>query len=204
MRKILKIFGLFVAISLVIGLGIAFNKPINNNQTETNDLIDKNDSSEEEQKENNTKEISEEESEEDTLNNSSVSEPDKLPEDKQTPTANSKKDTSKVSSTNKSKVENNTSKNDKMDETNNSSKNENENNSSSKTCIPKKFDLSFFRADFDDFEKCKSIGSTLVKDNEKYIGYVCDYSQDKCGTTYYMLSVFDADGNYYQYNTLKP
>ena len=57
MRKILKIFGLFVAISLVIGLGIAFNKPINNNQTETNDFIDKNDSAEEEQKENNTKEI---------------------------------------------------------------------------------------------------------------------------------------------------
>lgn len=199
MRKILKIFGLFVAISLVIGLGIAFNKPINNNQTETNDFIDKNDSAEE-QKENNTKETSEE----DTLNNSSVSEPDKLPEDKQTSTANSKKDTSKVSSTNKSKIENNTSKNDKTDETNNSSKNEIENNSSSKTCIPKKFDFSFFRADFDDFEKCKNTGSTLVKDNEKYIGYVCDYSQDKCGTTYYMLSVFDADGNYYQYNTLKP
>lgn len=199
MRKILKIFGLFVAISLVIGLGIAFNKPINNNQTETNDFIDKNDSAEE-QKENNTKETSEE----DTLNNSSVSEPDKLPEDKQTSTANSKKDTSKVLSTNKSKIENNTSKNDKTDETNNSSKNEIENNSSSKTCIPKKFDFSFFRADFDDFEKCKNTGSTLVKDNEKYIGYVCDYSQDKCGTTYYMLSVFDADGNYYQYNTLKP
>ena len=199
MRKILKIFGLFVAISLVIGLGIAFNKPINNNQTETNDFIDKNDSAEE-QKENNTKETPEE----DTLNNSSVSEPDKLPEDKQTSTANSKKDTSKVLSTNKSKIENNTSKNDKTDETNNSSKNEIENNSSSKTCIPKKFDFSFFRADFDDFEKCKNTGSTLVKDNEKYIGYVCDYSQDKCGTTYYMLSVFDADGNYYQYNTLKP
>ena len=200
MRKILKIFGLFVAISLVIGLGIAFNKPINNNQTETNDFIDKNDSAEEEQKENNTKETSEE----DTLNNSSVSEPDKLPEDKQKSTANSKKDTSKVLSTNKSKIENNTSKNDKTDETNNSSKNEIENNSSSKTCIPKKFDFSFFRADFDDFEKCKNTGSTLVKDKEKYIGYVCDYSQDKCGTTYYMLSVFDADGNYYQYNTLKP
>ena len=200
MRKILKIFGLFVSISLVIGLGIAFNKPINNNQTETNDFIDKNDSAEEEQKENNTKETSEE----DTLNNSSVSEPDKLPEDKQKSTANSKKDTSKVLSTNKSKIENNTSKNDKTDETNNSSKNEIENNSSSKTCIPKKFDFSFFRADFDDFEKCKNTGSTLVKDNEKYIGYVCDYSQDKCGTTYYMLSVFDADGNYYQYNTLKP
>lgn len=57
-----------------------------------------------------------------------------------------------------------------------------------KSCTPKKFDMSFVRADFNSMAKCTETG-------DKYkalgYGYFCDYYQDDCGDTYYMLTLYE-------------
>lgn len=57
-----------------------------------------------------------------------------------------------------------------------------------KSCTPKKFDMSFVRADFNSMAKCTEKG-------DKYkalgYGYFCDYYQDDCGDTYYMLTLYE-------------
>lgn len=57
-----------------------------------------------------------------------------------------------------------------------------------KSCTPKKFDMNFVRADFDSMSKCIEIG-----DKYKAIGYgyFCDFYQDDCGDTYYMLTLYE-------------
>lgn len=56
------------------------------------------------------------------------------------------------------------------------------------SCTPKKFDMSFVRADFSSFEACKQMGD---KYKEIGYGYFCDNYQDDCGTTYYMLTLYE-------------
>lgn len=68
------------------------------------------------------------------------------------------------------------------------------------TCTPKKF-YSIFRADFTTFEKCNQIGNEY-KQIYNYYGFYCDYQTDDCGTTYYMLTMFDTNGKEYGYNTI--
>lgn len=57
-----------------------------------------------------------------------------------------------------------------------------------KSCTPKKFDMSFVRADFNSMAKCTETG-------DKYkalgYGYFCDFYQDDCGDTYYMLTLYE-------------
>lgn len=71
------------------------------------------------------------------------------------------------------------------------------------SCIPKKF-YTVFRADFDSMEMCQQIGEQY-QDRYGYYGFICDYDMDDCGTTYYMLTMFDGNGNYIDYpNIPKP
>ncbi len=58
------------------------------------------------------------------------------------------------------------------------------------SCQPKKFDMSWVRADFSTFEDCKAKGDLYM--NEGY-GYYCNSYQDDCGTTYYMLTLYEAN-----------
>lgn len=57
-----------------------------------------------------------------------------------------------------------------------------------KICTPKKFDMSFVRADFNSMAKCTETG-------DKYkalgYGYFCDFYQDDCGDAYYMLTLYE-------------
>lgn len=68
------------------------------------------------------------------------------------------------------------------------------------TCTPKKFDLAFARADFESMEACQSKGNQY---KEHDYGYICDYFPDDCGTYYYMLTLFDSNGNHYDYHDVK-
>jgi|SRR5574344_540299 cytoskeletal protein RodZ len=68
------------------------------------------------------------------------------------------------------------------------------------SCTPKKFAWSWVRADFTSEVDCETMGN-------KYMGtygYSCDNFQDDCGTTYYMLDLFDTNGNHYDYHTITP
>ena len=67
------------------------------------------------------------------------------------------------------------------------------------TCTPKKFDMNWVRADFNTFEECKNMGNKYM-DN---YGYYCDSYQDSCGTTYYMLTLFDTNGNLFDYHSVQ-
>ena len=67
------------------------------------------------------------------------------------------------------------------------------------TCTPKKFDMNWVRADFNTFEECKNIGDKYM---DSY-GYYCDSYQDSCGTTYYMLTLFDTNGNLFDYHSVQ-
>lgn len=68
------------------------------------------------------------------------------------------------------------------------------------SCTPRKF-YTQFRADFDSFEECNFNG-IKYKQELGYLGFVCDYTTDDCGVTYYMLSFFDNTGTYYGYDTI--
>ena len=57
------------------------------------------------------------------------------------------------------------------------------------SCTPKKFDMSFVRADFSSFGECTSKGD---KYKTAGYGYFCDAYQDDCGTTYYMLTIYES------------
>lgn len=71
------------------------------------------------------------------------------------------------------------------------------------SCTPKKF-YTAFRADFDSMAMCQQIGNQY-KDVYGYYGFICDYDMDDCGDTYYMLTMFDGNGNYIDYpNIPKP
>lgn len=55
-----------------------------------------------------------------------------------------------------------------------------------KACTPKKFTMSFVRADFSSFYQCQEMGEKYRKGGYRYF---CDNYQDDCGDTYYMLSL---------------
>ena len=67
-----------------------------------------------------------------------------------------------------------------------------------KTCTPKKFIWSWFRADFETQSQCENQGERFM-DN---YGYSCSYLQDDCGKTYWMLSLFDDNGNYFDWHNV--
>ena len=70
-------------------------------------------------------------------------------------------------------------------------------------CTPKKF-YTAFRADFDSMAMCQQVGNQY-KEVYGYYGFICDYDMDDCGDTYYMLTMFDGNGNYIDYpNIPKP
>ena len=69
-------------------------------------------------------------------------------------------------------------------------------------CTPRKFDMSFVRADFDTKAECDSVGMSYVKSDKKY-GYICDHYQDDCLTTYYMLTIYERNtGTEYDFHTI--
>lgn len=68
-------------------------------------------------------------------------------------------------------------------------------------CIPKKFDMSYVRADFNSMSKCTELG-----DKYKAIGYgyFCDSYQDDCGDTYYMLTLYERNtGNEFDFHNIE-
>lgn len=68
------------------------------------------------------------------------------------------------------------------------------------SCTPKKFTWNWVRADFTSFEECTQMGDRY---KEKGYGYFCDYYQDDCWTTYYMLTLYERDtGTKYDYHTI--
>ena len=69
------------------------------------------------------------------------------------------------------------------------------------SCTPKKFDMNFVRADFSSFESCTQMGD---KYKEVGYGYFCDNYQDDCGTTYYMLTIYERNtGTEYDFHTIQ-
>ena len=51
---------------------------------------------------------------------------------------------------------------------------------------------------------CQQVGNQY-KEVYGYYGFICDYDMDDCGDTYYMLTMFDGNGNYIDYpNIPKP
>jgi len=68
------------------------------------------------------------------------------------------------------------------------------------SCTPKKFDMNFVRADFSSFGECTAKGD---KYKEAGYGYFCDNYQDDCGTTYYMLTIYERNtGKEYDFHTI--
>lgn len=68
------------------------------------------------------------------------------------------------------------------------------------TCTPKKFDMSYVRPDFESFAECDSKG---LEYKAIGYGYFCDDYQDDCGTTYYMLSLYQRNSNVeYDFHTI--
>lgn len=69
------------------------------------------------------------------------------------------------------------------------------------SCTPKKFDMSFVRADFSSFGECTQMGD---KYKAAGYGYFCDNYQDDCGTTYYMLTIYERNtGKEYDFHTIQ-
>lgn len=70
------------------------------------------------------------------------------------------------------------------------------------SCTPKKF-YTTFRADFASEAECESTYNYYHSiDPNKYLGFICSYQTDDCGVTYYMLTFFDINGNYFGYNEI--
>ena len=101
---------------------------------------------------------------------------------------------------------NSSNNNSSTNNSSNSNTNSNNNNSSAKeevppkpTCQPKLFEVNGFRADFDNFADCDSMGS-------KYSNYQysCRNATDQCGITYFMLRLYDENGTLYYYKNITP
>lgn len=70
-----------------------------------------------------------------------------------------------------------------------------------KSCTPKKFDMSFVRADFTSFSQCKEKGDLYKAEGW---GYFCDNYVDDCGDTYYMLTLYERNtGIEYDYHDIQ-
>ena len=59
--------------------------------------------------------------------------------------------------------------------------------------------MNWVRADFNTFDECKAMGDKYMNS----YGYYCDSYQDNCGTTYYMLTLFDTNGNLFDYHSIQ-
>ncbi len=67
-------------------------------------------------------------------------------------------------------------------------------------CTPKKFDMSYVRADFNTKAECDAKGELYKKAG---YGYFCDHYQDDCLTTYYMLTIYERNtGTEYDFHTI--
>ena len=66
-------------------------------------------------------------------------------------------------------------------------------------CESKKFIFSWVRADFETFDECVKVGD---KYSNSY-GYYCDDYEDLCGKQYYMLTLFDSNGNLFDYHNVQ-
>lgn len=67
-------------------------------------------------------------------------------------------------------------------------------------CTPKKFDMSFVRADFTTKAECDVKGELYKSAG---YGYFCDHYQDDCLTTYYMLTIYERNtGTEYDFHTI--
>lgn len=70
-----------------------------------------------------------------------------------------------------------------------------------KSCIPKKFDMSFVRADFSSFSECTAMGDKYKANG---YGYYCDSYQDDCFDTYYMLTLYEPNtGKLFDYHDVE-
>lgn len=67
-------------------------------------------------------------------------------------------------------------------------------------CTPKKFDMSYVRADFNTKAECDTKGELYKSAG---YGYFCDHYQDDCLTTYYMLTIYERNtGIEYDFHTI--
>lgn len=69
---------------------------------------------------------------------------------------------------------------------------------STPSCTPKKFINSWFIGEFRSQQACLDAGEKYMFD----YSVSCPYSDDDCGTTYWMLQLIDRDGNIVDYHTL--
>lgn len=75
-----------------------------------------------------------------------------------------------------------------------------ENSTPAPSCISKKFDMAWVRADFDTFSDCTQLGERYKQIG---YGYFCDNYQDDCGITYYMLTLYERNtGIEHDYHTI--
>lgn len=218
MKEKVKIIGVFLLLNLTIIVGLKINRKtnvdnnVNDNQSNTTisepEVTDDNKPNDENvedsttiiENENNTTNDNKQENTSSNTNETSISK-------ENSNKSNNKNDKTKKDNNNTSNNKPNNSKSNNQEESTTKENNNQSNGTSDvteKTCTPKKFIMPSFRADFDSFDKCQSVGNSLIKSSELYYGYFCDNMTDDCGTTYYMLSIFDEHGNYYEYNTIKP
>ena len=180
--KLLKSFVLFVMVSLVVGLGFAFN----GQGVKENHLL---------QEENQEKIVQEDFQ---IAENDSNKQEEEVTHDEQT----EKESESSFSESKQSNSKSSPSKS----VTTETSQNEPVNHSQSQvqtptqpSCTPKKFDFSFVRADFSTFDECKSKGDLYIAGGW---GYYCDNFTDDCGDTYYMLTLFNETEQQYDYHEI--
>ncbi len=132
-------------------------------------------------------------------NNTSKADENKPSNDSATVKSNSNNNSSNNNI--KSETENSKKNNDNSNVSNNSSNNISSSATQDKnpSCVPKKFDMNWVRADFNTFDECKAMGDKYMNS----YGYYCDSYQDNCGTTYYMLTLFDTNGNLFDYHSIQ-
>lgn len=214
-KKLKSSVVLILAVIIVIALCssityLYFNKFINGNENNSSNIIEEEFTDYNDELDN-VKNSNENElnNENDNSDNTEEVEDEKhliqTNKDNKLQTSDSKQNNQSLKKDNQQSSKNNNFNNNSSSSNNNTKDESNSIQSSKeKSCTPKKFIMKFFRADFDNFEECKIAGEKLTKNSDKYVGYVCNNMPDDCNVTYYMLSVFDEDSNYYGYDTLKP
>ncbi len=159
--------------------------------------IDSNDNEEINSDSNNDMKITQNDSNNETNKQSTTSKDNSVVKNNSVKESNdSNKQTTTKENTNNSNEEVSTT----TDEDTNSNANNNQDTAENEqqTCTPKKFDMSWIRADFETFDECKAMG-------DKYLGtygYYCHNFVDDCGTRYYMLTLFDGDGTSIDYHNV--
>lgn len=171
---------LLVSLAAIICITKFKNKDVINNETKQSDVSKELADNKENVNNETSEDDKEDESKTDIKEQDSNSTDVKLDEDNSVGTSNSNSANNAQNSNNNSTSPSGTT-NTPSTETENKGENP-------KSCTPKKFDVSFVRADFNSISKCTEMG-----DKYKAIGYgyFCDDYEDDCGDTYYMLTLYE-------------